>query len=453
MKRQELEALTVFELRKLARANKVVGSSGMKKDELVDALAGVRLKAPAAPKARAAAAKASPKAAPRTAAKPAPAAKPAAAKAAPPKAAPPKAAPPKATKGATPAPKGKAATPAQVAGEPTQKAIAALDELLARSHAAAAETPADDAKPEPARPAAEAKPSGKTPRPGKARPAKDAATRRPTEPPTAELPEQPPHEATHRLEAITADGSSPPPQEPAQMLDLAPLPDTYGIDVADLRARDPFWLLAHWEITPGRIADGHRLVGQDARLVLRLYAALEPHAPPIDDVILPSARGRWFLRAPAPGLSVRGQVGLRARDGRFVALCDTPAARVPHAEPAAMHDPVWMRVTPADVRVHGAAAGRPPARGPVPVVIDRVLYPYVPPVEEPAQAIRPAPHVESAPSRAMHVTPPPLHARPAVAPPAPPEAPATHDHPAPEPERATSAESSPSSPGHAWGGS
>lgn len=450
MKRQELEALTVFELRKLARAHKVVGTSSMKKDELVDALVRVRVKAPAAAPAKAAPAKAA-KAAPAKVTAKAATAKAAPAKSAPAKvaakAAPPKAAP---AKVATPRPKSKASARAGLASEPTQKAIAALDELLARSHAAAAEAPAEDPKPAPAPAKATAK-SSKTPRPAKAG---GKAAKRPTEPPAAppELPEQPPHEATHRLEAVTADGSSPPPHEPAQMLDLAELPDAYGIDVADLRARDPYWLLAHWEITPGRIAEGHRLVGQDARLVLRLYPALEPHAPPIDDVVLPTARGRWFLRAPAPGLSVRGQVGLRARDGRFVGLCDTPAARVPHAEPASMHDPVWMRVAPPDLRVRGAA-GRPAERVPAPVLIDRVLYPYVPPVEEPAPPIREAPRADAATPWAMHVTPPPQHARPAVPAPPQPAAAAPHGRHAPEPEPEATATGGPSSPGHAWGAS
>ena len=162
----------------------------------------------------------------------------------------------------------------------------------------------------------------------------------------------------------------PPADEPYGMLDLAELPDTYGVDEVEVLFRDPYTVFAYWEITQHGL-DGARShlgdEGRNARLVLRIFAT-EPGAQErhTRDINLDGLQGRRYLPAPRAGVRLRAAAGLVSPSGLFSPIAHSSSVRVPPSEPAA-YEPwavEWMEVK----------AARRGAKGPEPIV-KRILGP------------------------------------------------------------------------------
>lgn len=165
--------------------------------------------------------------------------------------------------------------------------------------------------------------------------------------------------------AKPASGSS--AHEPAQMLDLCELPETYGKDEVGILTKDPQWYFVYWEVTDGGEATAREQLGASgtgARLVLRLFTTLTTvpagaaaghvgrETRELRDVPLPQRHGRKYLEAPRPGALVRAAVGLLSVEGYFAPIAHSALVRMPPQQAAAQTSVEWLHVLPPRSQGH-----------------------------------------------------------------------------------------------------
>jgi hypothetical protein len=133
----------------------------------------------------------------------------------------------------------------------------------------------------------------------------------------------------------------------------AELPRHYGTDRLVLLARDPWWVFAWWEITPGTRVEALRTLGDDAdgaRDVLRLHDGTLADAatnPTFVDVEFAPGAESWYVNVGRPGATLCAEVGLRTASGRFVRLTRSNTIRMPPAQPAGPSPVRWATLRPA----------------------------------------------------------------------------------------------------------
>jgi hypothetical protein len=131
------------------------------------------------------------------------------------------------------------------------------------------------------------------------------------------------------------------PKEPLGLLDLEEVPELYGINECGLLVRDPQWIVAYWEVTPGAWERARAELRADGQLTLRLSIGERV----VHQERLPWDHGRRGLRPPAVGVSIAVTVGLVAADGRFATMSQGPAVTVPPIE-SSPGEVMWMAVDP-----------------------------------------------------------------------------------------------------------
>jgi hypothetical protein len=150
-------------------------------------------------------------------------------------------------------------------------------------------------------------------------------------PPAAPAPAAPPAPAV------------PPPPEAAD------LPHLRGLDRLVILVRDPHWVYAWWELGGGTLGDARSALGADGALVLRVYdisAVLwngANHHTYFDVEIHDLASG-WYLELGKPGASFVAEIGLRAADGRFLAILRSNFVTLPRDGMSDVVDEEWMVV-------------------------------------------------------------------------------------------------------------
>ena len=113
-----------------------------------------------------------------------------------------------------------------------------------------------------------------------------------------------------------------------------------------LLARDPWWLFAHWEISPVERIEALRALGAEGEgvgEVLRVHGPEGDGLPPRDIDLEPGA-GRIHFRVDHPGRTYRVEVGLRTPSARFVALVSSSAVTTPPAAPSSDLGVRWVAV-------------------------------------------------------------------------------------------------------------
>jgi hypothetical protein len=130
--------------------------------------------------------------------------------------------------------------------------------------------------------------------------------------------------------------------------------------VAVLMVRDPWWLFAYWETTCEQVVRARETLGPAAREILRVYdvtfiAFRGDNAWLFFDVDLPAGADHRYVNVPRPAASYCLEVGLRAPDGRFLALARSNVARTPRPSPSPDTTVAWIELRPAA----GSGARRP----------------------------------------------------------------------------------------------
>lgn len=179
-----------------------------------------------------------------------------------------------------------------------------------------------------------------------------------------------PFEAAHEIQLPQASGSatagSAHLDAPRAHMAPAPpadeLPLRYGVDRLAILVRDPWWVYAWWELTEGNLSDGRRAMGAESALVLRVYdvsAVLwdgtNHHSH--FDIGIEDHAGCWYLELGKPGASFLAEIGLRAPDGRFLALVRSNCVSLPRAEVSDVVDEEWMVLGEAERELFERAGG------------------------------------------------------------------------------------------------
>jgi uncharacterized protein len=158
--------------------------------------------------------------------------------------------------------------------------------------------------------------------------------------------------------------TSVPPQAPVAAPIAAPpldLPARYGVDRLVILVRDPWWVYAWWELTDGNLSEGKRVLGSSGDLVLRMYdvSAIDwdgSNHHSHFDIEIGDLAGNWYIEIGRPGASFVAEIGLRAPDGRFVALLRSNFVTLPRDGMSPVVDEEWM-VVEEDYRVLFELAG------------------------------------------------------------------------------------------------
>lgn len=143
-----------------------------------------------------------------------------------------------------------------------------------------------------------------------------------------------------------ARGPAPQPLEPRD------LPESYGQTRIVLLPVNPYLVHAYWEVTPSRLeevrdclSDGH----EEARGTLRFYETVGMVSGAVNgrsrfDIDIDLQTRNWYVHLWGPEKSYWVDLGLRAEDGRFVALARSNVVQTPPAWPAVNTDDRYMLV-------------------------------------------------------------------------------------------------------------
>ncbi len=123
------------------------------------------------------------------------------------------------------------------------------------------------------------------------------------------------------------------------------LPEYYGEDKFVLLVRDPWWLFAYWEVTPGR--EAHVMGEISARglrrqkTVLRVYDLTA--APSVFfDIEIQHLNNNWYIDVGQPDREWAAEIGFKTEDGQFFVLVRSNAVRTPSFGISDVLDEEWM---------------------------------------------------------------------------------------------------------------
>ncbi len=128
------------------------------------------------------------------------------------------------------------------------------------------------------------------------------------------------------------------------------VPQYYGEDKLVLMVRDPWWLFAYWEITPGRQKQlAHEIdkkEGGDRKTVLRVYDTSGGLALPrfnsFFDIELNVYSDNWYIDTGMPDREWVAEIGYRTASGRFFPLVRSNKVRTPAFGISEVLDEEWM---------------------------------------------------------------------------------------------------------------
>ncbi len=132
------------------------------------------------------------------------------------------------------------------------------------------------------------------------------------------------------------------------------IPWGYNRDRVTSVAVDPMMLFTYWELRDETLEAARKQfgnVGSDATLTLRIYDTSDRifdgnNAHSYFDQDVHRTDRQWFCRVGKPASTAHVEMGLRARDGRFLRIMRSGRVDFPRNSPAAGGGAEWMRVVP-----------------------------------------------------------------------------------------------------------
>ena len=138
-------------------------------------------------------------------------------------------------------------------------------------------------------------------------------------------------------------------------------PESYGVDRVRLLVRDPDWIFAYWDVSPGSLKRLGRSIGQRAlelsRLTLRV---VDPVSGGSSDILLPPGARWWYIRTDSARRSYRAELGITLPSGDFHRLAGSNTVVAPRVGPSA--EPARRRIRYRDAREITPAAAEAAAR-------------------------------------------------------------------------------------------
>ncbi|MCK5015161.1 MAG: DUF4912 domain-containing protein, partial [Candidatus Omnitrophica bacterium] len=119
-------------------------------------------------------------------------------------------------------------------------------------------------------------------------------------------------------------------------------------------ARDPYWIYAHWEITPSSIDKIKQNIGHEFEgsvYTLRMYDITLKNfdgnnANHWFDTDLPPFVDNWYINLLSDNVTYCGAIGIRTRNGRFHVLARSNFVMTPSANSSWRRDMIWMDIPP-----------------------------------------------------------------------------------------------------------
>lgn len=122
------------------------------------------------------------------------------------------------------------------------------------------------------------------------------------------------------------------------------LPEAYGTGELVLRARDPHWLYAHWDLSREH-QRRYNALSADGRLALRVYREEVADAP-VEELRVHPESQHWFVHVRMAGVRYVAELGYYRPDGAWVTVSRSDSAPTPPEDPSADDQVRWATVTP-----------------------------------------------------------------------------------------------------------
>ncbi|MBF0254635.1 MAG: DUF4912 domain-containing protein [Candidatus Omnitrophica bacterium] len=132
------------------------------------------------------------------------------------------------------------------------------------------------------------------------------------------------------------------------------LPESYGTPRLVLLPRDPYWVHAYWELSPGdRTRFTLKEKGKSSALWLRIYdvTGLEfdgTNALRVFEYEVSPGMESWYAGIPKDNLSLVAEVGPKSEKGVFAPLLRSNEVRTPRAGFSEREDMIWMQAPPEE---------------------------------------------------------------------------------------------------------
>lgn len=180
----------------------------------------------------------------------------------------------------------------------------------------------------------------------------DSAPRAEADAVTPEEAPRPPAEASH--EPVLDESASTTAAEHAQegeRMRATELPQGYGEDRIVAMVRDPHWVFAYWELTPGGIERTGRELGEDGgsmKVVLRVHdttgiAFTGENARGHFDIAVGDATN-WYIETGRPDSSYCLDIGLLGPSGSYKAIARSNTVHTPRADMSDEVDERWLGI-------------------------------------------------------------------------------------------------------------
>ncbi|MCK5180365.1 MAG: DUF4912 domain-containing protein, partial [Candidatus Omnitrophica bacterium] len=145
-----------------------------------------------------------------------------------------------------------------------------------------------------------------------------------------------------------------PKAEKKVFVDSEEIPASYDKTSLTLVARDPYWIYAHWEITPSSVDKIKEEIGDEYEgsvYVLRMYDITYKdfdgnNANHWFDTDLPPFVSNWYINLMRDNATYCGAIGIRTQSGKFHVLARSNFVTTPRANSSWRHDMIWMEVPP-----------------------------------------------------------------------------------------------------------
>lgn len=136
------------------------------------------------------------------------------------------------------------------------------------------------------------------------------------------------------------------------------LPHEYGGERMALLARDPFMALCYWEIPQHRLEQERARFGRDCKLCVRIYDVTGvqfngTNAAAYFDQEVYERVGSWYFDFGRPTHLFCADLGLIAPDGRFVTLIRSNTVLMPRDGVSDVLDEEWMLVEEEFLKLYG----------------------------------------------------------------------------------------------------
>jgi hypothetical protein len=112
-------------------------------------------------------------------------------------------------------------------------------------------------------------------------------------------------------------------------------PESYGQSRMRLLVKDPYWLFAHWDLSPESLTALRAELGERAMALSRLTLRVgDARGGDSKTILLPEGARSWYVQTDGEGRSFRGELGLTLPSGKFRKLADSNAVTTPRVGPS-----------------------------------------------------------------------------------------------------------------------